>query len=173
MLGSRSLDHNGKTRLGGPNEVIQTTRGNLLAADADVLVNAVNTIGVMGKGIALQFKRAWPEYFRAYQSACDAGVVELGQVWVYPLGRLIRPRYIVSFPTKGHWRETAKLESIDAGLESLVQELLRLDVDSVALPALGCGLGGLEWKLVLPKIEQAFSQNSKINVLLYEPGGLP
>ncbi len=153
--------------------MIEVTRGNLLTSEAEALVNTVNTVGVMGKGIALQFKRAWPDYFRAYKQACDAGQVELGRVWVYPVERLTGPRYIISFPTKGHWRERSMLENIEAGLIDLVEQLKQLDVRSVAVPPLGCGQGGLDWSVVRKRIETACEGVEGLDVLLFEPGYAP
>lgn len=155
--------------------MIQEAHGNLLGAEADALVNTVNTVGVMGKGIALQFKRAFPENFKAYKRACDRGDVQLGRMFVWDAGALAGncPRYIINFPTKKHWRSRSKLEDIRAGLDDLVRQLKDLSVTSVALPPLGCGHGGLQWDQVRPLIEYALGAVPDITVLLYPPEGTP
>ena len=153
--------------------MIDVTRGNLLDAEADAVVNTVNCVGVMGKGIALQFKRAYPQNFRAYKEACDRGEVRMGQMLVVPAGGLTSPKYIINFPTKRHWRARSQLADIDAGLRSLVAEVQRLGVRSIALPPLGCGNGGLDWRDVRPRIERAFAALPDVHVVLFEPAGSP
>lgn len=148
---------------------VEIGRGNLLKADVDALVNTVNTVGVMGKGLALQFKRAFPEAFRDYERACRAGEVQIGRMHV--VERLVSPRLIVNFPTKQHWRAASKLEFIEAGLADLVRVLREHGVSSVAVPALGCGLGGLAWSDVEPRIRSAFVALPEVRVLLYAPEG--
>lgn len=150
---------------------IEIGRGNLLTADVDALVNTVNTTGVMGKGLALQFKRAFPEVFRDYERACRAGEVEIGRMHV--VERLASPRLIVNFPTKKHWRGASKLAYVEAGLEDLIRVLRERAVTSVAVPPLGCGLGGLQWSDVEPRIRAAFAQLPDARVLLYPPGDKP
>jgi O-acetyl-ADP-ribose deacetylase (regulator of RNase III) len=151
-------------------EVIEITKGNLLEAPVEALVNTVNTQGIMGKGIALQFKQAFPEMFRDYEKACKAGEVQLGKMHVFDLGGLAgAARWIVNFPTKGHWRERSRLTDIEAGLEDLVTTILRLGIRSIAIPPLGCGNGGLNWAEVRPRIEAAFTNLPDVNVLLFEP----
>jgi O-acetyl-ADP-ribose deacetylase (regulator of RNase III) len=150
--------------------MIQISLGNLLKAPADALVNTVNTKGVMGKGIALQFKQAFPAMFRDYENACKAGKVRLGKMHVYDLGGLADgPYWIINFPTKGHWREPSRLTDVETGLEDLVATVCRLGIRSIAIPALGCGNGGLNWADVHPRIEAAFKNLPDVNVLLYEP----
>lgn len=155
--------------------MIQEAHGNLLDAEADALVNTVNTVGVMGKGIALQFKRAFPENYKAYKRACDHGAVELGQMFIWDAGALVSegPRFIINFPTKRHWRSKSRLVDIRSGLEDLVAQLRDLPVKSVAVPPLGCGHGGLRWTEVRPLIEEAFRQLPDVEVLLYPPEGAP
>ncbi len=147
-------------------------KGNLLEADADALVNTVNTKGVMGKGVALQFKRAFPANYEAYRAACNAGEVRLGRMFVTETGRLDNPRLIINFPTKGHWKSRSRLEDIEAGLQDLRRILEEHDVKSLALPPLGCGLGGLDWADVRPRIEQALS-DLPVDVIVFEPAGAP
>ncbi|HYH45258.1 MAG TPA: macro domain-containing protein, partial [Thermoanaerobaculia bacterium] len=153
--------------------MVELTQGNLLQADVEALVNTVNCVGVMGKGIALQFKQAFPENFRAYETACRAGSVEPGRVLVVPLDRIDGPRFILNFPTKRHWRQPSRLEDIRTGLQSLVAEIRRLGIRSVAVPPLGCGNGGLQWREVRPLIEQAFAEAPDVLVRLYPPLGAP
>ena len=153
--------------------MIKITRGNLLKADAEALVNTVNSVGVMGKGIALQFKQAFPENFRQYKQACDAGEVKPGRMFVTDAGQLINPRYIINFPTKRHWRGKSRIEDIETGLKALIEEVKRLEIRSIAVPPLGCGNGGLLWSQVKPLIEQAFEELPEVKVLLFEPKGAP
>ena len=148
--------------------MIELTHGNLLTAPVEALVNAVNTVGVMGKGIALQFREAYPVMFQAYRAACAAGKVRLGQMHVFDLGGLVGgPRWIINFPTKGHWRDPSQLADIESGLADLVIKVRQISIQSIAIPPLGCGLGGLDWKEVRPRIEHAFLNLPKVRVLLY------
>jgi len=149
--------------------MIEEIRGNLLEADVEAIVNAVNTVGVMGKGIALQFKQAWPENFKAYAKACKLGEVVPGHMFIFELDGLVNPRFIINFPTKRHWRQRSRLDDIEYGLAALVDEIRRRDIHSVAVPPLGCGNGGLDWAVVRLMIEQAFSTLPDVHVLLYEP----
>jgi O-acetyl-ADP-ribose deacetylase (regulator of RNase III) len=152
---------------------LKLTRGNLLEADVEALVNTVNTVGVMGKGIALQFKKAYPKVYDAYKHACEAGEVEVGRMHVVQTGKVSGPRLIINFPTKRHWRAKSKLPDIDAGLRDLVRILHEWEVRSVAVPPLGCGNGGLDWKVVRPRIEAALGDLPHTRVLLFEPAGAP
>jgi len=153
--------------------MIREARGNLLDADVDALVNTVNTVGVMGKGIALQFKRAYPLMFEAYAAAAKAGEVQLGRMFVYPTAALSGPRYVVNFPTKAHWRSRSRLADVRAGLADLVAVVRALDIASVAVPPLGCGNGGLEWAQVEPLITEAFGDVPDVDVIVYPPAGAP
>ena len=150
--------------------MIEIAKGNLLEAPVEALVNTVNTEGIMGKGIALQFKQAFPEMFRDYEKACKAGQIRLGRVHVYDRGGLTgSPRWIINFPTKGHWRERSRLTDIEAGLRDLVATVQRLGIHSIAVPPLGCGNGGLNWADVRPHIEIAFDKLPDVNLLLFAP----
>jgi O-acetyl-ADP-ribose deacetylase (regulator of RNase III) len=149
---------------------IEHTAGNLLDADVDALVNAVNCVGVMGKGLALQFRKAYPRVFDAYKRACTAGEVAPGKVLTVPTGQPSGPAYVIHFPTKRHWRGASRLDDIDAGLPALAVEIDRLGVTSIAVPPLGCGLGGLPWADVRPRIEAALAPLTRVRVLLYGPG---
>ncbi len=153
--------------------LIEYTRGNLLEADCEALVNTVNTVGVMGKGIALQFKQAFPDNFRAYEQACRAGEVRIGRMFVVPTGRLGNPRYIINFPTKEHWRQRSQLKGIAEGLDDLVAQVIALGIQSVAVPPLGCGNGGLAWADVHPLIVEACERVPQVRVLLFAPAGGP
>lgn len=145
----------------------------MIEADAEALVNTVNCVGFMGKGIALQFKQAFPENFKAYEKACRAHDVKPGSMFVYPTGLMLNPKYIINFPTKRHWRGKSQLKDIENGLVALVKELTQLQIKSVAVPPLGCGYGGLDWEIVKPLIEAAFKQLSDVELLLYSPTGSP
>ena len=153
--------------------MITLTCGNLLKADAEALVNAVNCVGHMGKGIALQFKMAFPENFIVYQKACQAEEVKPGVMHVFEIGSMFGHKYIINFPTKRHWREQSRYEDIESGLKTLVQEVKKRGIQSVAVPPLGCGLGGLEWNRVRPMIEAAFAQTPEVEVLLFKPTPSP
>ncbi len=147
--------------------------GNLLEAKTEALVNTVNCVGIMGKGIALQFKQAYPDNFGQYARACEAGEVQPGRMFVTHTGSMLPPYYIINFPTKRHWRGRSRLEDIEAGLTALAQEIERLRIRSIALPPLGCGSGGLDWLDVRPRIEQALGALEDVQVVVYEPRGAP
>lgn len=151
--------------------MLERAEGNLLEADVDALVNTVNTVGVMGKGIALQFKRAFPDNFAAYARACKAGEVEVGRMFI--VERLASPRYIVNFPTKKHWSRPSKLSYVKDGLADLVVQVKGRGIRSIAIPPLGAGNGGLPWAEVRPLIEDAFAEVEDVRVLLYEPRSAP
>jgi O-acetyl-ADP-ribose deacetylase (regulator of RNase III) len=153
--------------------MIERGHGNLLKADAEALVNTVNCVGVMGKGVAFQFKQAYPENYRQYAEACKAGEVQPGRMLVVATGSLLNPRYIINFPTKRHWKGKSRLADIDAGLRALVDEIRWRGIRSVAVPPLGCGNGGLQWSEVRPRIVSAFAAVPEVRVLLFEPDGAP
>jgi len=147
--------------------------GNLLLADVDALVNTVNTVGVMGKGIALQFKRAYPTNFDDYKAACDLGEVQVGRMHVHELSQVSGPRFIINFPTKRHWRSPSKLEDITSGLIALRDEIIKRGMRSIAVPPLGCGNGGLNWCDVSPLIKQTLGTIPGVEVRIWEPSGSP
>jgi O-acetyl-ADP-ribose deacetylase (regulator of RNase III) len=153
--------------------MIELIRGDILRAEAEALVNTVNCVGYMGRGIALQFKRAFPENFAVYAAACKRGEVQPGRMLVVETGQLTNPRYIVNFPTKRHWKGKSRLGDIDAGLDALIAEVTGRRIASIAVPPLGCGLGGLDWADVRPRIERAFAALPDVRVLVYEPSGTP
>ena len=150
--------------------MIDYVAGDLLKANTEALVNSVNSVGVMGRGVALEFKRRFPENFKAYKEACDWGEVQPGRMFVFETGELI-PSYIVNFPTKRHWRGNSRLEDIQAGLAALVVEVEQREIRSIALPPLGCGLGGLDWQQVKRLIHVAFSALPDVETAVFEPGG--
>ena len=135
--------------------MIEYKTGDLLAEEADALVNTVNCVGHMGAGIVLQFKKAWPENFRAYAGACRDSEVQPGRMFTYETNQLAPPRYIINFPTKRHWRGRSRLKDIDAGLVALAEEFRRLGLKIIAVPPLGASLGDLSWNQVRPRIERA------------------
>ena len=151
--------------------MVEIRRGNLIEARTEALVNTVNCWGYMGKGVALQFKKAFPANFEAYRRACRSRSVELGKMFVFETGSHLNPKYIINFPTKRHWRAKSRLADIRAGLEDLVATARRLGLASLALPPLGCGLGGLDWDEVRPIIAAAFADFPELAVALYEPLG--
>ncbi|MBC2779172.1 type II toxin-antitoxin system antitoxin DNA ADP-ribosyl glycohydrolase DarG [Parasphingopyxis marina] len=149
--------------------MITYTQGNLLEADAEALVNTVNTVGVMGKGIALMFKENFPANFNAYAAACKAHEVEVGHMFVTERRELMGPKWIINFPTKKHWRHPSKLTWIDEGLLDLKRVIVEHEIRSIALPPLGSGNGGLEWPIVRDRIEHALHDLEDVRVIVYEP----
>jgi O-acetyl-ADP-ribose deacetylase (regulator of RNase III) len=153
--------------------MIRETKGNLLEAKAQALVNAVNCVGVMGKGIALQFRRKFSKnYFKDYKHACQNSELVIGKVHIFETGNNTNPRYIINFPTKNHWRGKSRIEDIESGLQSLAEEIEKYAIKSIAMPALGCGLGGLAWNDVRSLIETAFVNFTDVEVLLFLPQNL-
>lgn len=152
--------------------MIQYKTGNLLNDSAEALINTVNTVGVMGKGIALQFKQAYPQMFQEYVKAYKESKLEIGKMHIYQSDELVGPKYIINFPTKQHWRAPSKIEFIEKGLVDLVKVLDELNIGSIAIPPLGCGNGGLEWKQVQPLIVNAF-KDKDIIVNLYNAQEAP
>lgn len=148
-------------------------KGNILEEQAEALVNTVNCVGVMGKGIALQFKKAYPENFKAYKKVCNAEELQPGHLFIFETGPLLTPRYIVNFPTKLHWRQKSKIDYIKDGLASLRQEIIARNIHSLAIPPLGCGNGGLHWEEVKPLIVAALDDIPGLHLIIYEPGGAP
>lgn len=144
---------------------------NLLQADTEALVNTVNTVGVMGKGIALQFKEKFEMNYKLYKKACKSGEVNPGKMFVTKTNRAIGPKYIINFPTKTDWRSYTKLDYIETGLDDLIRVIKENNIQSIAIPPLGCGNGGLDWSVVKPIISRKLSEISKeIEIEVYEPG---
>lgn len=152
---------------------VQIKSGDLLKEKSDAIVNTVNCVGVMGKGIALQFKQRWPSNFKEYEAASKRKEIKIGKMFIYDLGEWEKPQYIINFPTKVHWRGDSKLEYIKDGLRDLVKQVKRLGIESISLPPLGCGNGGLDWDDVRELIFAAFKDYPDIDVHLYEPKGAP
>lgn len=142
--------------------------GDIFESNAEALVNTVNCKGVMGRGLALQFKRCYPDNFVAYRTECQAGRMVLGRVHVFDTGRM-SPRYIINFPTKDHWRNSSSLADIADGLNSLESEVRRLGIGSIAIPALGCDLGGLDWDDVRPLIVSTVERLPGLRAVLFAP----
>ena len=153
--------------------MIEYRHGDILQADAEALVNTVNCVGVMGRGLALQFKKAFPQNFKAYATACKQKEVQPGEMFVFATEQLTHPRYIINFPTKRHWRHSSQMEDIESGLRSLVEIIGQYSIKSIAIPPLGSGLGRLDWLAVKPRIEAALQPLVDVRVLLYEPLGVP
>ena len=150
--------------------MIEYKTGNILSEDVEALVNTVNCVGIMGRGIALQFKEVFPNNFKAYELACKRHEVKPGRMFVFTTERLSNPRFIVNFPTKRHWRGKARLEDIESGLEALVKEIRNRGIHSLAIPPLGAGLGGLDWTEVRPRIERALRALPDVRVVVFQPG---
>ncbi|MBZ4334351.1 macro domain-containing protein [Corallococcus sp. AS-1-12] len=154
--------------------MIEAGTGDLLRAEVEALVNTVNTEGVMGKGIALQFKQAFPDNFKAYKKACDREEVRPGTMFVFDQGGLAGgPRYIINFPTKRHWRAKSRIEDIESGLRDLVRVIKERKIASIAVPPLGCGNGGLRWSEVEPLITNALGGLEGVRVQVFAPAGSP
>jgi O-acetyl-ADP-ribose deacetylase (regulator of RNase III) len=148
--------------------MIEFTQGNLLEARVEALVNTVNTVGVMGKGIALMFKERFAENFCHYAAACKAKKVRTGKMFVTEIDELDGPRWIVNFPTKQHWRGDSRMEWITEGLQDLRRFLIENKVESIAIPPLGAGNGGLDWNEVRPQIEAALA-GLDTEIFVFEP----
>jgi O-acetyl-ADP-ribose deacetylase (regulator of RNase III) len=146
--------------------MISYQQGDLLSAKVDALVNAVNTVGVMGKGIALSFKKQFPDNYRQYAAACAQNKVQVGEIFITQ--NCVAPKWIVNFPTKQHWRDPSQLQWIVEGLQSLKKFIITNQVKSIALPALGAGNGGLDWTAVREQIERTLG-DLQADVHVYEP----
>ena len=152
--------------------MIRFKTGDILAEDVEALVNTVNCVGVMGRSVALQFKKAFPDNFKSYAAACKRKEVKPGRMFVFETSALA-PRYIVNFPTKRHWRAKSRIEDVEAGLNALVAEIEARNIRSIAIPPLACGLGGLAWDDVRPRIEAALAGMVDLQVTVFEPDGAP
>jgi O-acetyl-ADP-ribose deacetylase (regulator of RNase III) len=149
--------------------MIEYVTGDILDSTSEALVNTVNCVGIMGRGIALQFKHAFPENFRSYAAACKAGEVQPGRLLIFETHGLSNPKYIINFPTKRHWRGKSRLEDIDLGLVALATFITDNRVKSISIPPLGSGLGGLDWREVRPRIEQALRDLEDVDIRIFEP----
>jgi O-acetyl-ADP-ribose deacetylase (regulator of RNase III) len=153
--------------------MISYTTGDILNADVEALVNTVNCVGIMGRGIALQFKNMFPENFEDYAAACARDEVQPGRMFVHDTRALTNPRYIINFPTKRHWRGKSRIEDINSGLAALREDIVRRGIRSIAIPPLGSGLGGLDWSVVKPRIAKALADLAEVDIRIYEPKGAP
>jgi O-acetyl-ADP-ribose deacetylase (regulator of RNase III) len=149
--------------------MIEYKSGNILIEDAEALVNTVNTVGIMGRGVALRFKEAFPENFKAYRAASKRREIQPGRMFVFETKRLTNPRYIINFPTKRHWRGKSRLGDIESGLNALATEIRTRGIRSIAIPPLGSGLGGLDWADVRPRIERALRGLDDVRIVVFEP----
>ena len=148
--------------------MIEYKNGDILREDVEAIVNTVNCVGIMGRGLALQFKNKFPQNFKEYQLACKNKEVQLGKMFVHQTGQLINPKYIINFPTKGHWKQNSKIEDISNGLDDLITIIEKYSIKSIAIPPLGSGLGGLDWKMAKKLIEEKL-KNINCTVILFEP----
>ena len=153
--------------------MIKYTSGDILTERTEALVNTVNCVGVMGRGIALQFKKIFPENFKAYAAACKREEVKPGQMFTFKTGEYTNPHYIINFPTKRHWRGESRIEDIESGLQALAEEIKKHKIQSIAIPPLGSGLGGLDWEQVLACIETALRDLEEVQIIVYKPKGAP
>ncbi|MGF1769615.1 macro domain-containing protein [Enterovibrio makurazakiensis] len=151
--------------------MIKYVKGDLFTDSADALVNTVNTVGVMGKGLAFQFKNIYPDNFEAYKLACKAKELRTGKMFVFEIKSSSPSRYVINFPTKEHWRGKSKIEYIENGLQDLVVVARQLSLKSVAIPALGAGLGGLPWSQVERQIKEILSSENSVEWRIYSPTG--
>jgi len=153
--------------------MLEFTTGDIFRADAEALVNTVNCVGIMGRGIALQFKNEFPANFKAYEAACAREEVQPGKMFVFETRELAGPKFIINFPTKRHWKGKSRMEDIDSGLEALADEIRTRGIRSIAIPPLGSGLGGLNWREVRPRIEAALDGIADLHVIIFEPKSAP
>ncbi len=147
--------------------------GNLLEEHVEAYINTVNCVGIMGKGIALQFKQAYPDNYNAYKNACNKNEVQIGKMFVFELNSLMEKKYIINFPTKKHWKEKSEIDYIEKGLDDLVSVIDKYKIKSIAIPPLGCGYGGLDWKSVKPIILSKLDRIKSIKIELFEPSDYP
>ena len=153
--------------------MIEYRTGDILKTDAEALVNTVNCVGIMGRGIALQFKNAFPENFKAYAAACRRDEVRPGRMFVFETRTITNPKYIINFPTKRHWRGKSWIEDIEVGLIALAHEIRARHIRSIAIPPLGSGLGGLNWRDVRQRIGAALHEFNGVDVIVFELSGAP
>jgi O-acetyl-ADP-ribose deacetylase (regulator of RNase III) len=148
--------------------MIEYKTGDIFANDAQAIVNTVNCVGVMGKGLALQYKNKFPQNFKEYAKACKEELVQPGKMFVHQTGQPTNPKFIINFPTKRHWRDKSKIEDIQNGLDDLIQVIEKLNISSISVPPLGSGLGGLDWQIVKQIIEQKLASED-CKIIVFEP----
>ena len=153
--------------------MIKYQNDDIFNANVEALVNTVNCVGVMGRGIALQFKKRFPENFTEYEKACKKNEVVPGKMFVYSTGNILNNRFIINFPTKRHWRNPSYYKDIEAGLVNLKNVIIQNNIKSIAIPPLGCGLGGLDWNIVKTKIELVLNELNDVEIIIFEPGNVP
>ena len=149
--------------------MIEFRAGDILRTDAEALVNTVNCVGIMGRGVALQFKNAFPENYKVYKAACARQEVKPGRMFVFETGYLGNPKYIINFSTKRHWKGKSRIEDIESGLRAFVDVVRERGIRSVAMPPLGSGLGGLHWPDVRSRIEEALRSLPNVSFTVFEP----
>lgn len=145
--------------------MIEYRKGNIFESGAYALVNPVNCVGIMGKGLALQFKNQFPENFKLYKQLCDEGGLQPGKLLLVEES----DHLIINFPTKRHWKDKSLIEDIDTGLKVLAQQIIKKKIQSIAIPALGCGLGGLEWDQIKTLLNLYLHNIEDIQIIIYEP----
>ena len=145
--------------------MVTFVKGDIFKSPAQVLTNTVNCVGVMGKGVALEFKNRYPQMFNDYKSKCDQGNVKPGQPYLWEDDST----QVLNFPTKRNWRDKSLLQDIEDGLKHLASSYEQMGIQSIAMPALGCGLGGLKWSEVQPLIVKHLGSISDLDVYVYEP----
>lgn len=146
--------------------------GNMFSASVEAIINTVNCVGVMGKGVALEFKRRWPDNFKEYKKLCDAKLLRPGQLFIFQNEEIFsesNPKFLINFPTKLHWREKSRLEYVEDGLDALIAAIDEYKIRSIALPPLGCGNGGLDWNDVKPLIQEKLGHLESIDIQVFEP----
>lgn len=150
--------------------MLKFVKGNILESKAEALVNTVNTVGVMGKGIALAFKNSFPQVFQEYKNAVDNKEISIGNVQVVKTN-MISPKYVINFPTKKHWRHPSKIQYIGDGIVDLIKKIKKYNINSIAIPPLGCGNGKLEWTVVKPLLQNLLTEVSEnVDIIIFEPG---
>jgi len=149
--------------------MIEYKKGNIFAEDIEVLVNPVNCVGVMGRGLALQFKNRFPKNFKDYVVACKKGEVLPGCLFIFAVGKAANPHFIINFPTKRHWSQESKIEDIELGLKKLAIVIKKYDIHSIAIPPIGCGLGGLNWQDINLLIKKYLLKLKNVSIIVLEP----
>jgi len=143
--------------------------GNIFDENTEAIVNTVNCVGVMGKGLALEFKKRFPENFKQYVAACNRSMLRPGRMFTHNSFSTEGHRYIINFPTKKHWRDPSRIEYIESGLHDLTDVISVFNIESIAIPALGCGLGGLDWSRVRKLIDTILSPLINVSIVVFEP----
>ncbi len=145
--------------------MVTFVKGDIFKSTAQVITNAVNCVGVMGKGVALEFKNRYPQMFNDYKTKCDQNDVKPGQPYLWEDDTV----QVLNFPTKRHWRDNSLLQDVEYGLKYLACSYEQMGIQSIAMPALGCGLGGLQWSEVQPLIVKHLGALPDLDVYVYEP----